>query len=205
MHSWFRNQFNEQLTTQKLGGYDPYMQEYVLSTNPNPVPVPIPLVPCGQSISKLDSVDTITYTSNLGLIVGEIDIPYTITSGSITINVTWDGTVYTSTPVTSSGTFSFDKTSAVPSTAVVEIIPTESSTYEVTVECPPEIYLTVVQVVVNSPNYSGETITTSYRWENGAFLSPYAGLLSNLTTTQPSEYQAQTGFRSLVIDSPAIN
>ena len=197
MHSWFRNQFNEQLTTQKLGGYDPYMQEYVLSTNPNPVPVPIPLVPCGQSISKLDSVDTITYTSNLGLIVGEIDIPYTITSGSITINVTWDGTVYTSGAVTSSGSFTFSKTSAVPSTAVVEIIPTESSTYEVTVECPPEIPLTVIQVVVNSPNYSGETITTSYRWENGAFLSPYAGLLSNLTTTQPSEYQAQTGFRSL--------
>ena len=33
MRSWFRDQFIEQLNTQKLGGFDPYMDEYVLSTN----------------------------------------------------------------------------------------------------------------------------------------------------------------------------
>ena len=33
MRSWFRDQFNVQLNTQKLGAYDPYMDEYVLSTN----------------------------------------------------------------------------------------------------------------------------------------------------------------------------
>ena len=35
MNSWFRDCFNTQLTTQKLGAYDPYMKEYVLGTNLN--------------------------------------------------------------------------------------------------------------------------------------------------------------------------
>ena len=33
MRSWFRDLFSEASATQKLGGYDPYMHEYVFSTN----------------------------------------------------------------------------------------------------------------------------------------------------------------------------
>ena len=33
MRSWFRDLFTESFTTQKLGGYDPYMDEYVLTSN----------------------------------------------------------------------------------------------------------------------------------------------------------------------------
>ena len=33
MRSWFRDLFAEATSTQKLGGYDPYMQEYVFTTN----------------------------------------------------------------------------------------------------------------------------------------------------------------------------
>ena len=33
MRSWFRDLFAEASATQKLGGYDPYMQEYVFTTN----------------------------------------------------------------------------------------------------------------------------------------------------------------------------
>ena len=32
MRSWFRDLFIEDFNTQKLGGYDPYMNEYVLSS-----------------------------------------------------------------------------------------------------------------------------------------------------------------------------
>ena len=33
MRSWFRDLFTASFTTQKLGAYDPYMNEYVLSSN----------------------------------------------------------------------------------------------------------------------------------------------------------------------------
>ena len=42
MRSWFRDQFITRLNTQKLGGFDPYMDEYVLSINDKEVPVPDP-------------------------------------------------------------------------------------------------------------------------------------------------------------------
>ena len=33
MRSWFRDLFAEASATQKLGGYDPYMHEYVFTSN----------------------------------------------------------------------------------------------------------------------------------------------------------------------------
>ena len=51
MNSWFRDSFTAQLTTQKLGGYDPYMNEYVLGTNLRIVPTPLDKIPCGRRFS----------------------------------------------------------------------------------------------------------------------------------------------------------
>ena len=38
MRSWFRDEFYENLNNQKLGAFDPYMDEYVLGMNEKPVP-----------------------------------------------------------------------------------------------------------------------------------------------------------------------
>ncbi|GAG22107.1 unnamed protein product, partial [marine sediment metagenome] len=40
MRSWFRDLFLESFNTQKLGGFDPYMNEYVLSSNDTFIPTP---------------------------------------------------------------------------------------------------------------------------------------------------------------------
>ena len=47
MRSWFRDEFQQSIRTQKLGGFDPFMDEYVLATNDINVPFPDPPVPCG--------------------------------------------------------------------------------------------------------------------------------------------------------------
>ena len=54
MRSWFRDQFYAQLLTQKLGGYDPYMQEYVLNSNTIEVPFEAPKVPCNQVLQQTE-------------------------------------------------------------------------------------------------------------------------------------------------------
>lgn len=197
MDTWFRDQFNAQLTTQKLGGYDPYMDEYVLSTNNEAVPIPIPTVPCGQTVTQNGNAATITYEVDLGLVIGQIDIPYTVSSGSITINATWNGTTYSSGSVSSNGSFSFNKTANTPDTVEIEIIPSGSSSYGVTVECPPEVPLTVIQVVVNSANYSSQSIHNEYSWTDGTTISPVSSNAASLITSQPSVYMSQTGIRSI--------
>ena len=199
MRSWFRDQFNAQLTTQKLGGFDPYMNEYVLSTNNKAVPIPVPEVPCGQTLSQLNSATVLTYEVNLGAVIGQIDIPYVITLGQINISIEWNGVTYTSGNVSTSGSFSFNKTSGTPHIATVTVTPISSyATYDLTVQCPPEIPLTVIQVVVNTSNYSGSSIHTEYQWDDGTTFSPVQTNAINLNFSNPtSSYISQTGVRSV--------
>ena len=199
MNSWFRDTFNKQLTTQKLGGYDPYMKEYVLGTNLNTVPVPAEKVPCGQAINQESSTNSITYDVEVGEVIGTINIPYHISSGDVNISITWNGSVVASVlNATIPGTLSFSKTLNTPTTCTVLVTPNVSSTYEVIVECPEEKEIRVVQVVVNSNNYAGQFIHTSYNWSDGSTVSPSTGFSSaQLKVTQPAEYVENIGIRSL--------
>ena len=200
MNSWFRDAFNAQLTTQKLGGYDPYMKEYVLGTNLIQVPTPLDIVPCGTTISQLNTTQSITYDVELGLVVGAVDVNYNIQlGGSVLIQVEWNGATVINSTVTGSGTLSFNKTANFPETATITLTPQGSTTYDITVECPPEIPLTVRQVVVNSNNYAGEFIHTNYNWTDGVTISPFAGLSSAelITTPAASEYVSNSGIRSV--------
>tara|TARA_A100001201_G_scaffold24304_1_gene27525 strand:+ start:200 stop:5632 length:5433 start_codon:yes stop_codon:yes gene_type:complete len=199
MNSWFRDTFNKQLTTQKLGGYDPYMKEYVLGTNLNTVPVPAERVPCGQAINQESSTNSITYDVEVGEVIGTINIPYHISSGDVNISITWNGSVVASVlNATIPGTLSFSKTLNTPTICTVLVTPNVSSTYEVIVECPEEKEIRVVQVVVNSNNYAGQFIHTSYNWSDGSTVSPSTGFSSaQLKVTQPAEYVENIGIRSL--------
>ena len=199
MRSWFRDEFNANLTTQKLGGYDPYMNEYVLSSNDRQVPIPIAEVPCGQQLSQYGATATVTYDVILGPIIGNVNIPYTITAGTIKIDITWNGVVYSSGNVSASGSFNFNKTASTPDTANVVITPiTDSATYDVEVECPPEVPLTIIEVVVNTSNYSGETIHTAFKWNDGTTFSPTAQSAISLNLSTPtSYYNTLPGVRSV--------
>tara|TARA_R110002126_G_scaffold240077_1_gene383335 strand:- start:1165 stop:2709 length:1545 start_codon:yes stop_codon:yes gene_type:complete len=202
MRSWFRDQFNAQLTTQKLGGYDPYMDEYVLSTNNIEIPLALSEIPCGQLTTQKESSEALSFTVNFGQVIGTVNVPYTISAGEIEISIDWNGTVTSSGVVNSSGTFSFSKTSSEPETATVVITPTttygSTATYGVTFNCPEELDITVIQVVVNSNTYSGESIHTEYSWNDGVTFSPTIQNAISLGTSLPtSSYISQTGVRSI--------
>ena len=199
MNSWFRDTFNTQLTTQKLGGYDPYMNEYVLGTNLRTVPVLENKIPCNQTLTQVDSSTIIEYEVVLGAIVGQVNIPYTITpGGSLSISVTWNGSVVASVSnATVSGFLTFAKSLNSQQTCFVTITPVAAS-YSITVDCLPKNPITVIQVVTNTNNYGGEFIHTSYNWTDGFTVSPSAGFSSaQLTVPQASEYQSNVGSRSL--------
>ena len=199
MNSFFRDRFTETLTSQKLGAYDPYMNEYVLTINNESVPRPKQKLPCNTTISQLGISTTLLYDVDLGTGTGVINIPYIITSGSIIINVVWNNTTFTSGTLTTASTtpFSFLKNTATPNIAAVEItVVNAPATYEITLECAPEIPLTLIQVVVNSANYATETIHTNYRWTDGSYISNFTGFSpAVLVVPQASEYSVSTGIR----------
>ncbi|MCP4255594.1 MAG: hypothetical protein GY775_19745 [Candidatus Scalindua sp.] len=200
MRSWFRDQFNFQLNTQKLGGYDPYMDEYVIGTNLNNVPVPEPVLDCNVQLDfqEKQAGQSVQYEYNFQNLIGDVDIDYNITAGSVTIKVLWNGTLYNSGTVTGSGTFTFAKTAATPTNAIITITPIQTATGYVTPKCVNPVPITVVKCLINSNTDNGETIHVEYLWGDGTTISPVDSDLATLGSVDTvfSFYNSQSGIRS---------
>jgi len=139
MRSWFRDRFIESFDGQKLGGYDPYMNEYVLSVKDNEVDMPETIIPCGAQINANDAVvrEFTVELGNVGASGNAFVLTYTIgvITSNITFTVIYNGVTTTSGAVTSSGTLSVPKTTKYPTQAVVKIIPAGNTDYELTIGC----------------------------------------------------------------------
>jgi hypothetical protein len=202
MRSYFRDQFHESIQTQKLGGYDPYMNEYVLGMNCTEIPLPPEVSACGYTLQKnnllKDSV--IVSTIDYGAVIGESNISYTIASGgSITISSLWNGITTTSGLLTGNGVFSFDKTLNTPRNAVVTITAITDSSFNITADCPTEVPIEVIKVVMNSSVDANDFIHTEYKWNNLVVVSPIDSSLATLGSNNKiaSNYVSQIGIRSL--------
>jgi hypothetical protein len=181
MRTWFRDEFNTKFNTQKLGGFDPYMNEYVLSSNDRVLPFNVNCLACGitQSFNFstiLEEQKTFEYCVDLGPTVGLSDIVFNPVAISLDaefeIIATYNGVSVTTGVVTTGGTLTFDKNLISIETAEIQIIYTGDIELDVTVNCCQAEELTIVQVVVTNDYESGQTINTQYRFTSGAFVSP---------------------------------
>lgn len=206
MRSWFRDEFNASYATQKLGGFDPYMNEYVLSTNDLELPVNPECLDCG--ISQTFTLSTIgseqkntSYCVDLGPNIGIANVIYNVESisigGQFKIDVEYDGTVVTSGFVTSSGVLTTDKNNVSVETSNITITYTGDIVLTITADCCLAEQLNIIQVVLTNDYDSGQTIHTEYRYIDGTYVSP---LQSELTifasgTNNPiiSRYGVVTG------------
>tara|TARA_R110001606_G_scaffold278751_1_gene427258 strand:+ start:890 stop:5359 length:4470 start_codon:yes stop_codon:yes gene_type:complete len=179
MGSWFRDYFILTPNTQKLGGYDPYMNEYVVSGNLTKLPVDLVKVNCGLTYDVRGTTEpTTTWEVLLGEATGVSTVNWTASlrsgTATITFNVTYNGVVYTSGATSAnSGSFVFDKNIGGVNTAQVEVIVSEGvADFSVNVGCPVTTTLNITKVCLNSNNNSGKYIHNEYYWTQGAYDSP---------------------------------
>jgi len=201
MRSFFRDQFAAQLNTQKLGGFDPYMNEFVLNSNTTSVPVAIPDIPCGQTL-QLTTSAPYTYTVNAGDVIGTVSIVFTVTAGSsnVALSAEWNGNVFPNAPVGPGVyTFTVNKTASTPTDVNITISPSGTATWLSQVKCPPENLITVTQVVVTTSQDVNKYIHSEYYWSNGNVISPISSAMVTFgsSSTIASLYFPQTGIRSL--------
>ena len=179
MRTWFRDTFNESFNTQKLGGFDPYLNEYVLTSNTIAIPSNPQCLNCGITqtftLSSATSATT-TYCVDLGPTVGNTDINYTVSSisagGNFQIVATYNSTAYTTGVVTTGGTLTFNKNNVSVETVTLVITYIGDITLSVEVECVQAASLSIVQIVLTNDYDSGQTINSQYRYVNGSFTSP---------------------------------
>tara|TARA_R100000781_G_scaffold24008_4_gene17763 strand:- start:5410 stop:10500 length:5091 start_codon:yes stop_codon:yes gene_type:complete len=201
MRSWFRDQFQVSLTTQKLGGFDPYMDEYVLGTNDIQVPFPDPPVPCGTIIADIDCSGITSYTVDVGSIIGSVVVTLTLFTGSggCSLTAVWNGVPQTISP-TGAGvyTITINKTSATPDTISLELTPSGICNYEIVVDCPVEKTITIVQVGLNTINDANKLLHCQMGWSNAQSTSPILSnqMIFGSDSTIASLYYLEQGIRS---------
>jgi len=204
MRSWFRDMFLANFNTQKLGGFDPYMNEYVLANKTTLLPAIEEASECGLNRNFLvSSGSSSTFSVAFGTGVGVVTYSFFLPSPSpsaITFNV--DGTDYG--PYTASG--SFIVSSGVTNTESEVIISSDGAATNVnlTVSCPAEQPIEVILVTLNSDGDQNKTITNQYGFTEGTYVSPtaenpvtvtyLAGLLSGGFL---SDYQVVSGVQGI--------
>ena len=183
MRTWFRDNFIESFNTQKLGGFDPFLNEYVLTTNTEETPQPQECLSCGVSQTfNIVAGDTIIYCVDFGPAVGDVTVAYSVpdeSTAEFEVQVTYNNNTQSSGVVASSGSIVVDKNSNSANIAIITIIATDSVEISLTPSCPAYEFINMVNVCLTSGVDAGQFIHNQYRYTDGDYVSP---LQSNLVT-----------------------
>lgn len=200
MRSWFRDLFIESFETQKLGGFDPYMDEYVLSSNDIVKPVDIDCIDCGVIVGNIvvDVVKFYDFCVDVGDLVGDVTIDIDIDSSILdnepfTIDYTYAGVTntYNSLPTPVSDTITIQKSSVADQkvSLVIESFSTDKSYIRgITVGCPEAETITIIPVSITSDADNGKYIHSEYSWTDGTFISPLHSRLVNFVNDNTTEF-----------------
>lgn len=203
MRTWFRDVFNASFNTQKLGGFDPYMNEYVLCATDRDLPVNDQCLACGVSqVFTLSIENEKQYCVDLGPLVGDSTITWNVISIEPSVefyfDITYNGVTTSTTPTSASGSFTFTKDLNYVETADIAIVYTGAVVLDVTVSCPDPQEMTIVQIVLTRDADSGDTIHAEYLYAAGAYVSPTQSNLvlfaSGTSNPLVSAYNMFTGY-----------
>jgi len=195
MKYWFRDEFKNSQNYFKIGGYDPYMDEYVLHLTETAMPTELDVYGCGVTISKQNVNGVYEFDVEIGNEIGEVTVSLTLFDGEVDITVEYDGDVIEEDSLTEPDdwTFVFQKTAALPNIIRVTITSTDAS-YSTSTSCVNILdFITVYRVVYNNPGLEDQTIHNSYKWSLGSFNSPFLNDFITMQADGVSLYESQFG------------
>jgi len=163
MVDWFRDIFRLQPNSKKLGGFDPYTKQYVISIGNEPEK--LLLLNCGNEIIKDNQTGSFSYELKLNDLSGDVILNYNITSGNATIVALFDGISNVVSNVTGVGNITFDRSSLVENIVLVTVTAvSETISYEISNVCPIGSELKIVSVVVNDAEDVGKNSVNRFQW-----------------------------------------
>ena len=175
MKYWFRDEFKNSQNYFKIGGYDPYMDEYVLHLTEDSMPVEPDDYGCGITLYKQFFTGEYTYNVELGEEIGTVTLDVNLLGGEISVVVEYNEATVLDEEIDIVGdySFSFNKTTALNTYATVTITASNAS-FSINASCIGiDDYINVYRVVYNNPGLEGQTIHNKYKWSLGGFSSPF--------------------------------
>lgn len=202
MRGFFRDLFITNFSSQKLGGYDPYMNEFVLGNNTTTLPEFVTCIECGVTRNYSIPAGGLSVCYDLGNTVGLV--PFSWTVGPLTDNfsfaVTYNNNTTNYGPFTAAGSVNIPKTSvSAQQLDVVMSVGSGPANISLTVGCPNSDNITIVLVTLTNNSDSGKTIHNQYRWTDGNFVSPtHSNQVTFTNSTDPqvvSQYTSISGLQ----------
>lgn len=182
MRTYFRDAFIDSANTQKLGGYDPYLKEYVLSINEVLLPTETPCTDCSilQEFTVAPYEDK-EYCINVGKNIGETTIEWTVIQGGVPFEIiaTYNGVETTSGQVTGNGFFYVNKNLQLVDTINVLIQSEGTLDMTIAVQCVTPSPINLVEICVTNNADAGQYIHNEFNFVSGSYSSPTT---SNLVT-----------------------
>jgi hypothetical protein len=195
MKYWFRDEFKNSQNYFKIGGYDPYMDEYVLHLTDTAMPTELDVYGCGVTISKQNVNGVYEFDVEIGDEIGEVTVSLTLFDGEVDITVEYDGGVIWNDNLDEPDdyTFVFQKTENLPDVVRVTITSTNAS-YSTSTSCVNIVdSITVYRVVYNNPGNEDDTIHNKYKWTLGDYNSSFNTDFITMEADGVSLYESQTG------------
>ena len=180
MRTWFRDLFLVSMDKQKLGGFDPYMNEYVITANQQDLPAQIECVDCNISQTVTITPETpYNRCFELGAAIGETIMGWgasIINQGDVLdydVIITYNGNVTQILGSSSgTGTLIFQKDTINVTEVTIQIISRVPMNINFTVGCPLSETISIVEVCVTSPNEEGLQVHNQHRFVDGTYTSP---------------------------------
>ena len=193
MRGYFRDLFNDSFLMQKVGGFDPYMNEYVLSINHTLLPAETKCYSCGVSIDFIvEAGTTQVFCYTLTAVAGNARFNYyagASTGSTTTFVASWTDSAGT-TATASSGAVAIDGFLTIirdiPTITEVTITVTQtagSSEWTINQACPTTADLTVIQVCLTNPDEASLSSYNQFYWNTFADPQPAAPYYTNPTYT----------------------
>jgi len=195
MKYWFRDEFKNSTNYFKIGGYDPYMDEYVLHLTETAMPTEPNIFGCGTTVSQQNVNGVYDFKVNLGNSVGDVTVNLSLFEGEIDVTMEYDGREVYGNVLDEAGdyTITFEKTSVLPIDVSITINSTDSS-YSINTNCVEVVdNITVYRVVYNNPGNEDDTIHNKYKWTLGDYNSPFSTDFITMQADGVSLYESQTG------------
>lgn len=170
MSDYFRDLFIKKPLAKKLGGFDPYHNQFFLSVSEEPTKIYD--VQCSNTVIKHNVQESFSYNFNINDLVGDIVLNYNITSGNATITAFYDGNYFVVSNVNGIGNITIPRTIISERIVLVTVTPvTETISFEIANVCPLGIPMKVVSIILNDETDEDNTIVNRYRWSGSSFYS----------------------------------
>jgi len=203
MGDYFRDDSINNPNSKRLGAYDPYFDQYVITLGDQPTLAPLQ-VECGGNIFKTGQITPFTYILKLNNLSGDVVINYNITVGTANVSAVFNGSTYEDLGVTGAGDVTFTRDSMVEDEVTITVTPTVSPIeYNISHVCPLGSSLKVVTIILNDEGDVGQTMTSRYKWDTSSFFSETPVFLTGGVTLYKEEVGVQ-GVGGYPIDGATV-